>query len=261
MLRHGTPSALVRPRCFLGLYARAHLGPNGRLGTVTVPQGPTAVPSRGTSPRPKPASTGRKLVMRELAICRYCDTVHRRPDVLGRATARCVRCDSPLYHANADLGAMLAVTLTATVAFVIANGFPLISMSVNGHQTEATLWGAIVASYDQELPLVAAALTISLIIVPLIEIVLLLSVLVPLYAGTLPLGFSLIMRAIRLMRPWRMVEVFLLGVVVAVVKLAGLASTVPGWGSFGVVVMTFALASLGSFDPAALWRRAEEVRA
>ncbi|MBA3459417.1 MAG: paraquat-inducible protein A [Deltaproteobacteria bacterium] len=172
-----------------------------------------------------------------------------------------MRCGSPLYHGNADLSAMLAVALTATIAFVIANAFPLMTMSVNGRQTEATLWGAIVASYDQELPLVAAALTISLIVAPLIEIVLLLSVLVPLRAGARPLGFSWIMRAIHIMRPWRMVEVFLLGVVVAVVKLMGLASTVPGWGSFGVIVMTFALATLGSFDPVALWRRADEVRA
>jgi paraquat-inducible protein A len=199
--------------------------------------------------------------MGELAICRYCDAVHRRSEVQGRATARCVSCDSPLYRANADLGAMLAVTLTATVAFVIANGFPLITLSVNGHKTEATLWAAIAASYNQELPLVAAALVVSLIVAPLVEIMLLLWVLVPLCAGTRPLGFSWIMRAIRIMRPWRMVEVFLLGVVVAVVKLAGLADTLPGWGCFGVLVMTFALASLGSFDTGALWRRADEVRA
>ncbi len=156
---------------------------------------------------------------------------------------------------------MLAVTITATVAFVIANGFPLITLSTGGHKIEATLWGAIVASYNQELPLVAVALVVSLIVVPLIEIVLLLWVLVPLCAWTRPLGFSLIMRLIRIMRPYRMVEVFLLGVVVAVVKLAGLADTVPGWGAFGVVVMTFALASLGSFDTNAMWRRADEVRA
>ena len=197
--------------------------------------------------------------MAELAICKYCDTVHRRSEVRGRATARCVTCDSPLYHANSDLDAMLAVTLTATVAFVIANAFPLITLSLNGRQTEATLWGAIVASYNQRLPLVAAALTTTLIIAPLIEIVLLLWVLVPLCARTRPLGFSIIMRAIQLMRPWRMVEVFLLGVVVAVVKLAALASSVPGWGCFGIAVMTFALASLGSFDFSALWQRADEV--
>ncbi|MBA3502273.1 MAG: paraquat-inducible protein A [Deltaproteobacteria bacterium] len=169
-------------------------------------------------------------------------------------------CDSPLYHANSDLGAMLAVTITATIALVMANGFPLITLSVNGNETQATLWRAIAASYNQELPLVAAALVISLIIAPLIELVLLLWVLVPLCAGTRPFGFTIIMRAIHILRPWRMIEVFLLGVVIAVVKLTGLADTVPGWGSFGIAVMTLALASLGTFDTSALWRRASEVR-
>lgn len=154
---------------------------------------------------------------------------------------------------------MLAVTITAVVAFAVANLYPLITLTASGHQTEATLWGAIVASYNRKLPLVAAALTSTLIIAPLAEIVLFLWVLVPLSAGTRPPGFSTVMRTIQVMRPWRMVEVFLLGVVVAVVKLAGIASTVPGWGSFGIVVMTIALSSLGSFDTGALWRRAEEV--
>ncbi len=199
--------------------------------------------------------------MSELAICNYCDTVHRRSELPGRATARCVTCDSPLYHANTDLGAMLAVTITATVAFVIANVFPLITLSAQGHTTEATLWGAIMASYDQDLPVVATALASTLIIAPLLELGLLLWVLVPLCAGSRPLGFSIIMRGMHVMRPWRMVEVFLLGVVVAVVKLAALADTVPGWGAFGIAVMTLALASLAAFDTDALWRRADELRA
>jgi paraquat-inducible protein A len=169
-------------------------------------------------------------------------------------------CDSPLYHANNDLGAMLAVTLTAAVAFVIANAFPLITVSVNGHEMEATLWRAIVASYNRQLPLVATALVTSLVIAPLIEVVLLLWVLVPLRAGTRPLAFPFVMRVIRIMSPWRMAEVFLLAVVVAVVKLSGLASTVPGWGSFGIAVLAIALASLGTFDTGLLWRRADEHR-
>ncbi len=197
--------------------------------------------------------------MRELAICKYCDTVHRRAELPGRATARCVTCDSPLYHSNRDLGAMLAISITATVAFVVANTFPLITLMASGHKTEATVWGAIVASYDQQLPVVAAALAVTLLIVPMIELALLLWVLVPLCAHARPPGFALMMRAMQFMRPWRMTEVFLLGVVVAVVKLAGLASTVPGWGVFGVAVMTLALAAIGTFDLGALWQRADEV--
>jgi paraquat-inducible protein A len=199
--------------------------------------------------------------MRELAICMYCDTVHERIELPARRAARCVNCDRPLYHSNTDLGAMLAVTITATVAFIIANTFPLITLTSGGLQTEATLWRAISASYVQDLPAVAVSLAVTLILAPLFELGLLLWVLVPLCLRTRPLGFRRIMRVMHILRPWRMVEVFLLGVVVAVVKLSGLAAAVPGWGLFGVAVLTLALASLASFDRGEMWRRADEIGA
>jgi paraquat-inducible protein A len=197
---------------------------------------------------------------RGLAICPYCDTVHRRPTLLVRSSARCTTCHSPLYHPDGDLAAMLAVTITATVAFVVANTFPLITMTASGRQTAATLWSAIVSSYNRDLPVVAVALAVTLVITPLIELLLLLWVLVPLCAGKYPPGFPIIMRAMHALRPWRMNEVFLLALAVAAVKLAGLANTVPGWGLFGVAVLTLALASLASFDRAIMWQRADEVR-
>jgi paraquat-inducible protein A len=195
----------------------------------------------------------------ELVICSYCDTVHRRVEVAVRKTMRCVTCDSPLYRGNADLGAMLAVTLTAATAFAIANALPLLTLTSQGHQTRATLWRAIVASYDSQLPVVAAALSLTLLVAPTVELGLLLWVLVPLCLRTRPLGFAQAMWILRALRPWRMMEVFFLGVVVAAVKLAGLATSLPGWGMFGLAVMSFALAALSSFDQGALWRRADEV--
>lgn len=197
----------------------------------------------------------------ELILCGYCDTVHRRRAFASRNTARCVRCDAPLYRGNTHLGAMLAVTITAAVAFVIANLMPLLTLTASGQQTRATLWQAIVASYNRQLPIVATALLISLVLAPLLEIGLLLWVLVPLCARVRPFAFMPAMWLMRALRPWRMVEVFFLGVIVAAVKLSALATAVPGWGVFGIAVMTFALASLASFDAGALWRRADEVRA
>ena len=199
--------------------------------------------------------------MAELVICTYCDVIHERVDLATRKTARCVSCDRPLYHSNTDLGAMLAITITAAVAFGVANTFPLMTLATNGQQTEATLWRAIMASYVQDLPAVAVALALTLIVAPLLELGLLLWVLVPLAFGTRVPGFRSSMRLMRILRPWRMVEVFLLGVAVAVVKLSGLASATPGWGLFGVAVMTLALATLASFDLGALWRRVDEIGA
>jgi paraquat-inducible protein A len=195
----------------------------------------------------------------ELVICRYCDTVHRRIAPAGREIMRCVTCDSPLYRGNGDLGAMLAVTVTAAIGFLVANALPLLTLTSGSHQTRATLWRAVAASYDHELPFVAIALTLTLIVAPAIELGVLLWLLVPLCMRTRPLAFVSMMEVLRTLRPWRMVEVFFLGVIVAVVKLSALATALLGWGMFGVGVMAFALASLSSFDLGALWRRAEAV--
>lgn len=197
--------------------------------------------------------------MRDLAICRYCDTVHQRTRLSARTVARCATCASPLYHREGELSALLAVAITAAVAFLVANAFPLITMSANGQQTMATLWGAISNSYNEDLPLVAISLFATLIFAPLVELGLLLWVLLPLAAGIRPPGFASVMRVMHALRPWRMVEVFLLSLAVAVVKLSGLAETEPGWGLFGVAVLTVALAALASFDRAVLWRRADEL--
>jgi paraquat-inducible protein A len=204
-------------------------------------------------------ASGSEVPVAELVICSYCDTVHRRVDRPARKTARCVTCDSPLHGGDGDVGAMLAITITAAIALVVANALPLLTLTSGGSQTQATLWHAIASSYDSELPFVAIALTLTLLIAPALELGLLLWVLVPLCLWTRPLAFPGTMTLLRALRPWRMIEVFFLGVIVAVVKLSALATAVPGWGMFGVAVMTFALASLSSFGQAALWRRADEV--
>src|SRR3954451_10321868 len=65
----------------------------------------------------------------ELVLCGYCDAVHRRTEAAGHKTMRCATCDSPLYRGNRDLGAMLAVTLTAAIAFFVANALPLLTLT------------------------------------------------------------------------------------------------------------------------------------
>jgi paraquat-inducible protein A len=197
----------------------------------------------------------------ELAICTYCDAVHQRKTLPNSSSARCANCNAVLYHTNPKIGGMLAVTITAIIAFIIANTSPLITLTSGGYKIEATLWQAIMASYDQDLPAVAVVLAATLVFAPLFELGLLLWVLVPLNLNTRPFGFRTAMRLMHILRPWRMVEVFLLGVIVALVKLVALATAIPGWGVFGIVVMTVSLASLGYFDRGELWRRVDSLTA
>lgn len=66
-------------------------------------------------------------------------------------------------------------------------------------------------------------------------------------------------RAIDVIGPWAMLDVFLLSILVSLVKLGELATVLPGRGLFAftaVVVLTI-LAST-SFDPAQIWETPEE---
>jgi paraquat-inducible protein A len=71
----------------------------------------------------------------------------------------------------------------------------------------------------------------------------------PSWAGTL-------LHLIEFHQPWAMVEVMMLGILVALVKIADLASVIPGIGMFAVGALVFLLSAMTvSFDPGEVWER------
>jgi paraquat-inducible protein A len=72
-------------------------------------------------------------------------------------------------------------------------------------------------------------------------------------AGRRSPGFAPMMRLLHRMRPWSMTEVFLLGALVAIVKLANWVPIAAGAGIWAVAALTIVLAALGRCDPASWW--------
>jgi paraquat-inducible protein A len=76
--------------------------------------------------------------------------------------------------------------------------------------------------------------------------------------GHVPRRLPLALRVLQAVRPWGMVEVFILGLLVALVKLGGIATVVPGtalW-AFGGLLMMIA-AAIASFDARVIWAKQE----
>jgi len=73
----------------------------------------------------------------------------------------------------------------------------------------------------------------------------------------LPHAFRLLRHA----QSWSMMEVFMIGILVALVKLMGMASIVPGLALFAFVLLMLVLSgAVASFDPEAVWERVEARR-
>lgn len=192
-----------------------------------------------------------------LIACRECDLLQRTTPLSGDAVARCSRCFALLYRPYDDnLDRPLAFTLAACVLFGIANLFPIVGLELQGQSTTATLFGMVQALYQQNMTLLAALVFLTTILVPAVELGAMAYLLVPLRNGRVPHRLPTALRALQAVRPWGMVEVFILGLLVSLAKLAGMATVVPGiaFWSFGGLLMMIA-AAVASFDARLIWTK------
>lgn len=193
-----------------------------------------------------------------LVVCRDCDAVYRRQSLPRQSCARCQRCDGELYRdRRAGFEGTIALAAAGLIAFVIANVYPVMSINVQGSSNTATLWQVVMAPEQYGLSAISVLVAVLVFFTPLLQLLLTLYVAVPLHLQHRPPGFVSAMHALRHLRPWSMVEVFMLGTLVAVAKLAGLASVAPGIGLWGFVGLTVLMTVLLLDDARRFWDTAD----
>lgn len=189
-------------------------------------------------------------------VCHACDLAHRLDRIAPAARVRCVRCRAELYRTNAaGIDTAIALALTALVLFIIANAYPLVAFKVNGATRMTTLTGAALGLYDQGYAELAVLVIFTAVLVPLTQILAFLYVLVPARIGLRAPGQEALFRILTALRPWGMSEVFVLGAIVALVKLSAEAEVSPRIALIAYGLLMFTLTALTSVTPAEqFWR-------
>jgi paraquat-inducible protein A len=198
----------------------------------------------------------------ELIACHECDLLQRTVRAAPGATVRCARCGAFLYRRpRFGFDNSLPLFVGAAILLVLANAFPIISLELQGDETEATMLHAARVLWDEERPDVALLVLVTGVLAPALQVGAALYLLIALRMKRVPPGFKAAFRLFRESAPWAMVEVFALGVLVSLVKLGHVATVVPGialW-SFGVLMVVLA-AAVNSVDSREIWARAEALR-
>lgn len=209
---------------------------------------------------------GRLLMARpdselKLTACHDCDLLLRLP-ATGEGRVCCPRCGAAVHHYGAQRqDAELALLLTGLIAFLLANVYPVVTLEAAGARSAATLWQTVVALERQGMLSVAMLVMFTGIVMPSLELGSMLYVRLPLAFGHVPRGFPWLMRLKALTRPWCMVEVFLLGILVSLVKLISLATVHVGVGLMAMFALIILMAASASrFNPDALWERYQQCR-
>jgi len=192
-----------------------------------------------------------------LVACRECDLLLREIDLAPGKSAVCCRCGATLYRNTPDsLDRTLALTLAAAILFLIANYYPIMGIDMQGNRNATNLLGAVSSLWDQHMHMVSTLVFVTTILVPTLELCMLLFLLLPLKLDQHPPGIPLVLRVLQGIKPWGMVEVFMLGILVALVKLTDSSRIIPGIALWSFGALTLLLAAIAaSFNPRDIWER------
>ena len=189
-----------------------------------------------------------------LAVCEQCGKVHRWKRLQPDRVARCSRCDAKLGSGHwLGLDAVIALTLTAAVVFAIGVSSNVILLKLGGVAEAATLPHAVLAMWQAGEQAIAAVAALTTLVAPALFIALRLYVLVPVALGRMPPGFALCVRTLHTAGRWNFIEVFTIGVLLSLVRLAGLADAVPGIGLFALGSLALLFAAIESAGVKHLW--------
>jgi paraquat-inducible protein A len=159
-------------------------------------------------------------------------------------------------NATDSIDRVLAYNLAAAVVFLVANAFPIFAIEVQGTVTGITLLEAVRSLWNQDMRPVSLTVLLTTVIVPALELVSMIYLLLPIKFLRLPPGYTFLLRSMRQFAPWGMIEVFMLGVLVSLVKLTSSFQVIPGvalW-SFGLLTLLLAAAA-ASFSARDVWAR------
>jgi paraquat-inducible protein A len=192
-----------------------------------------------------------------LIACPHCDLLQRLPNLTSAASARCPRCNEELWRRREDaLNRTLALAVTAAVFYLVANTVPMLGLTVVGREASTTVIGGALHLWHSGQETVAILVMFCAVIAPGAQIILMLSIVLGAQREPAPRWVGALLRHVGTSRTWSMIEVMMLGVLVALVKIADYATVIPGTALFVLGALVVVLAAMqATFEPGEVWGR------
>jgi paraquat-inducible protein A len=191
--------------------------------------------------------------------CHECGLRHEIGHLAPGSSALCRRCGSTLRRIPVDsLDRSLALVVGGLILIVIANTMPFMSLKIQGRLQEADLITGAIALLRQGMWPLAAVVAATTVMAPLLKLGATFYVLAGLRLPHPPPRLPLIFRWLEILRPWAMIEVYLLGVFVAYVKLIDLATIEIGVAFYALAALMLVMVAIDIvLGPEVVWAAME----
>jgi paraquat-inducible protein A len=196
-----------------------------------------------------------------MIACEFCDQVSRLPALAPGEKASCSRCGGLLAKmSRSPIEGTLAVAIAAGLLLVLANVYPFLRFSLEGQVQENKIITGVFGLWDAGQGGLAALILFTTVLAPALRILGLIYVLLPLSIGRVPPHVAGALRFQESLVSWAMLDVYMLALLVALVKLAQMATVQIELGAYCFVALFVALTMVGAlYDREALWDRVEEL--
>lgn len=190
-----------------------------------------------------------------LRACHCCGLVHRVPPLGPRDQARCSRCETALRVRSHPRSRSRAAAFAAAglILYPLAIGLPIMRIEQFGHTNTTNIWSGVIGLLGGGEIIVGLIVLLCSVVAPVFKLAAMLMLsLPPPFLGRRHRARTY--RFIEWIGRWGMVDVLLVAVLIALVKLGSWAEVAPGPGLVaftGVVVLS--LLSSAVFDPHAIW--------
>lgn len=185
--------------------------------------------------------------------CPGCDLLVDVSDLAHGQTASCPRCSNFLTRRRHNAyERVLSFGSAGLICLVMANNYPFLSFSSSGLESVMTLSQTPTALWANDMPEVSVLVALFIIFIPAAVLLMMLAISIPLSQGRCHPWVAPVTKGIFLARNWSMVEVFIIGVIVSLVKIAAMATVVIGiafWAYAAFTIcFTVAVASLDRYQ-------------
>ncbi len=160
-----------------------------------------------------------------LIICKKCHTLHEKVPIGHKSKALCSNCNILLYqHDENMIERNLALVITAAISLFISFSFDIININIQGLEQSLTLGSLFMVLAEHEQYVVGL---LFLFIIVLFPIGTLFSLFLLLFLMKIKQGGYLTKRLLILLaylKPWNMVDIFFISLLIAMVKLFDVAN-------------------------------------
>ncbi|MGZ3721498.1 MAG: paraquat-inducible protein A [Bdellovibrionales bacterium] len=190
-------------------------------------------------------------------ICQICSNAL---DMIEGLPATCARCGhKDFLFARRSNRLSLVFSLTALIFYLPANIFPFMTIEMYGRRNSSTIWSGVVSLMEQRSYGIAIVVFLASILIPVMKLLILFYLSFKGGNGHRPHFKTQLYRLVEAVGRWSMLDIFLLAILVAIVKLGHWTTVSPEKGSgLFLMVVIFTMMASAYFDPRILWKNTNE---